>query len=112
MVNRNKLIELLIGNISNVIVHNILEKAIDKEEIADKYRKELIASFEMAKKYREKINPVNSILPDRDINYIRNKIINKVKTELNIRIKKGYENINLNLIEKEVDKVLEELKVV
>lgn len=28
--NRNKLIELFIGNIVNAIVHDILEKAIDK----------------------------------------------------------------------------------
>ena len=58
--NRKKLIELFIGNLVNAIIHNLLEKAIDKEEIADKYRKELLASFEIAKKYREKINPINS----------------------------------------------------
>ena len=49
--NRNKLIELFIGNASNSIVHRILEKAIAKErneEISDKYRKELITSFEIA----------------------------------------------------------------
>ena len=33
--NRNQLIELFIGNIANSIVHRILEKAIDKQEIAD-----------------------------------------------------------------------------
>lgn len=64
--NKNKLIELFIGNISNAIVHNILEKAIDKEEIAEKYRKELITSFEVAKKYREKINPINTPLPIKE----------------------------------------------
>ena len=69
--NRNQLIELFIGNITNAIVHRILERAIDKEEIADKYRKELITSFEVAKKYREEINPINSSLPDKDISYIK-----------------------------------------
>jgi len=44
--NRNQLIELFIGNITNAIVHRILERAIDKEEIADKYRKELVKNLE------------------------------------------------------------------
>ncbi|MCX6742564.1 MAG: hypothetical protein NTX24_05360 [Candidatus Pacearchaeota archaeon] len=35
-----------------------------------------------------------------------------VKNELLLRISKGYKNINLNLIEKEVDSVLRLLKVV
>ncbi len=37
--NRNKLIDLFIGNISNSIVHKILEKAIDNKEIASKYER-------------------------------------------------------------------------
>jgi len=37
--NRNKLIILFIGNVSNVIVHEILEKAINNKEITDRYRK-------------------------------------------------------------------------
>ena len=53
--NRNKLIELFLGNVSNAVVHEILQKAIEKEQIADKYRKELKNSFELAKKYREKL---------------------------------------------------------
>jgi len=109
--NRNKLIELFIGNMSNAIVHDILEKAIDKQEIAGKYRKELITSFEIAKRYREKINPVNMPLPYKDVFYIRNKIINKVKVELKLRISKGYENINLELIEEKVNKKLKEMVI-
>ncbi|MEK6830761.1 MAG: hypothetical protein AABX77_01930 [Nanoarchaeota archaeon] len=62
--NRNKLIDLFIGNISNAIIHEILERAIDQEEIADRYRKELNNSLNKAKEYREKINPTNAILPD------------------------------------------------
>ena len=104
--NRNKLIELFIGNISNAVVHEILERAVGKELMADKYRKELATSFEIAKQYREKINPANKPLPNRDVEYIRNKIINKVKAEIMIRISKGYENIDINLIEKLVDKAL------
>ena len=55
--NRKKLISLLIGNLTNAIVHEILELSINKEELISKYRKELVTSFQIAKKYREKINP-------------------------------------------------------
>ncbi|MBS3122648.1 hypothetical protein J4434_07240 [Candidatus Woesearchaeota archaeon] len=72
--NRNKLIELFIGNISNAVVHEILTKAIDDENIRRHYDKELKVSFDTAKKYREKINPVNTTLPEKDTDYIREKI--------------------------------------
>ena len=109
--NRNKFIELFIGNISNVVVHEILEMAVGKQLIADRYRKELITSFEVAKRYREKINPTNRLLSDKDVNYIRNKIINKVRAELMIRISKGYKNIDVNLIEKLVDMTLKNMNI-
>ena len=113
--NRNKLIELFIGNISNSIIHQSLEKAVSKKLIADKYadkyRKELTTSFEIAKRYRERINPVNRPLPEKDIAHIRIKIINKVKTELMTRISKGYKNIDLILIGKLVDKALKDADV-
>ena len=38
--NRNKFIEIFIGNISNAIVHEILEKSIKQDFLVDKYRKE------------------------------------------------------------------------
>ena len=111
--NRNKLIELFISNISNIIVHNILENKIKNEklDLEEKYRKELINSFNIAKKYREKINPINDCLPYKDSSYIKNKIKNKVTTELKLRINKGYKNINLSLINIEVNKVLKKLMV-
>ena len=111
--NRNKLIELFISNISNIIVHNILENAIKNErlDLEEKYRKELINSFNIAKKYREKINPINDCLPYKHSSYIKNKIKNKVITELKLRINKGYKNINLSLINIEVNKVLKKLMV-
>ena len=59
--NRKKLIDLFIGNISNSIVHKILEKAIDNNEIINKYIKEQNISLEIAKKYRERINPTKTI---------------------------------------------------
>ena len=109
--NRNKLIELFIGNISNSIVHNILERAVSKELMADKYRKELITSLEIAKKYREKINPINRPLPRKDVEYIKTKIISRVKAELVIRMSKGYKNIDLALIEGLVDKTLKDADI-
>jgi hypothetical protein len=111
--NRNKLIELFIGNISNSVVHIILEKAIEKEKgyLADKYRKESVNSFELAKKYREKINPIISPLPEKDFLYIKNKIIVKVKAELRVRILKGYDNLNLDIVEQEVNKFLRDMNI-
>ena len=108
--NRNKLIDLLVGNVSNVIVHKILEKAINNPEIAEHYNKELLNSFEIAKRYRDKINPINDSLPLKDIEYIRNKIKNKVKSELLIRI--GYKDIDLNLIEPFIGEALNQLKII
>jgi len=67
--NRNKLIDLFVGNISNSVVHMILEKAIDEDNLRkhyDKidednlrkhYDKEFSISLDIAKNYREKINP-------------------------------------------------------
>lgn len=111
-MNRNKLIDLFISNISNAIVHKILEKAIDKQEIALKYNKEIINSWEIAKKYREKINPINRELPSHDSEEIKLAITNKVKAELKLRIDKGYKNINLSLVEEFVNSALKELEVI
>jgi len=110
--NRSKLIDLFIGNISNAILHRILENAIDNKDIANKYIKESKNSWDIAKRYREKINPVSTYLPDKDMNYIKQKITNKVRAELLIRISKGYENIDLNLVEESIDKALREIKII
>ena len=109
--NRNKLIILLVGNISNSIIHTILEQSANKPELTDKYKKESISSFEIAKRYREKMNPFAEPFSLTDIEYIKSKIIGKVTAELKLRISKGYENINLSLVEKEVDKALKVLKI-
>ncbi len=111
-MNRNRLIEAFVSNLSTVIVHKILEKAIDKEEIASHYNKEIINSWEISKKYREKINPINRELPSHDIKEIKSKIISKVNIELNIRISRGYQNINLSLVEDFVNHALKDLNVV
>ena len=110
--NRNKLIDLFIGNISNSIVHRILEKAINDENIRKYYDKEFLTSLDIAKKYRKNINPIDTPLPAKDIKYIKEKITKKVKAELELRISKGYKNINIGLVEPIVNGVLEETKVI
>ena len=109
--NRNKLIELFIGNISNAIVHEILEKAIDDDNIRNHYNIELKVSVDKARSYREKINPANMVLPDKDIGYIKDKIIRKVKLELQLRASKGYENINFDLVEITVENILRDMGI-
>lgn len=108
--NRNKLIELFIGNLANSVIHLILEKSISYDEISSKYRKETLNSLNIAKRYREKINP-QSIFSEAESQEIKDKIIKRVKSELNLRISKGYSNINLNLMEAETDALLKETKI-
>ncbi|MDO8460603.1 MAG: hypothetical protein Q7S74_05815 [Nanoarchaeota archaeon] len=110
-MNRNKLIEVFISNISNAVIHQILEKAIDRKEISEKYQKEVKNSWEIAIKYREKINPVNRSLSGQDNEEIKRKIVNKVKAELKIRIERGYENIDFSIVEDFVDNALKQMKI-
>ncbi len=109
--NRNKLIELFIGNFSNFIIHKVLEETVNSKFLANKYGKEMLNSLVIAKKYRNKINPIENCLSYGDIVYIRNRVINKVRNELRIRLSKGYTNIDINLIERFVDKYLKEMEV-
>jgi hypothetical protein len=109
--NRNKLIDLFIGNLANAVLHRILEKAIKESEIALRYQKEVRNSWQIAKDYRDKINP-SSNLPIKDSEYIKEKIVKRVKSELALRINKGYQNLDLESVEKEVNNALEELKAI
>ena len=111
-MNRNRLIEAFISNLANAIIHKILEKAIEQEEIAERYNKEIKNSFQIAKNYREKINPINSPLPTRDLDEIKRKITNKVNSELNLRINKGYKGVDLSQVDEIVDNLLKEIKVI
>lgn len=110
--NRNRLIDLFIGNLSNSIVHEILERAVNDEELSNRYNKELTTSLDIAKKYREKINPINASLPEKDIEIIKTKTKNKIRAELLLRMSKGYENINLDLVEVLIDKNLKDLNII
>jgi len=112
MKNRGQLIELFISNLANSIVHQILEKAISEQIYIDRYDKEMKNSWQIAKNYRDKINPVNRALPSEDVEEVGQKVINKVNAELKLRISKGYQNINLGLVEKYVNKALKEMNVI
>lgn len=109
--NRNRMIKRFIGNLSNSVIHEILERAIDDEDIRKKYDKESAVSLKIATKYREKINPVGASLPEKDVKHIKEEIVKKVISELRSRIAKGYSNIDISLVEEIVDKFLKNLKV-
>ena len=111
-MNKNRVVNLFVSNLANVIVHKVLEIAIDRPEIASVYTKEVKNSLQIAKNYREKINPLDKVLPIEYARDIRDKIITKVKAELNSRIRKGYTNISISLVETFVDASLKELGII
>lgn len=110
-MNRNKAIDLFVGNISNSAVHRILEKAIDEENIRNHYGKEFSVSLDIAKRYRDNINPKDAP-PDKDIARIKEKIERKVSAELKLRISKGYKGISLELVETTVNELLKKTRVI
>ncbi len=109
--NRNKLIDIFVGNVSNSVIHRILEKAIDEEDIRKHYDREFLTSLEIAKRYREKINP-KSEFPEKDAEEIKEMVRNKVKKELKKRESKGYKNINFDLIDSVMDEILKETRII
>ena len=109
--NRNKLIELCVGNLANAVVHKLLEEATKKDELVRKYGKESVTSLEIAKKYREKINPKTIPLSEKDSVYIKKKVEKRTRAELVLRIRKGYENVPIELVEEYVNKLLKELSI-
>lgn len=109
--NRNKLIDLLIGNLSNAVTHAILEKSIKDQKFIDGYRKEMEVSMNIAMKYRSEITPFKTYLKIEEADSIKIKITNKVNNELNKRIAKGYTGIDLNLVSEIVNKFLKKIKI-
>lgn len=109
--NRNKLISLFIGNLANAVTHRILGKAIDDKNISLSYESEIKNSFDLALKYREKINPVNVPLPLKDIIAIKNKVNQKVTAELRKRDRIGYKNIDFLIIDKTIEEILDKSKI-
>ncbi len=110
--NRNHLIDLLIGNLANAVVHNMLEKAANHEEIANRYRKEMKTSMDKASEYRKKIHPENNKLLAADEDYIRQKAFDRVVSELRRRISRGYMNIDIGLAEQVIDDSLKKLRII
>ncbi len=110
--NRNKLLDLFIGNLANAILHDILEQAIQDDIIAQRYKKESVTSLTLATNYRAKLNPAAFPLPSKDIIYIKKKLQNKVSRELCLRIAKGYQHIDIALVDIFIDKQLKHLNVI
>ena len=56
--NRNKLLDLLAGNLANAVVHKVLEEAAEDEPLRKYYDDELSNSIEITKIYREKMQKI------------------------------------------------------
>jgi len=84
----------------------------EQVELSKHYEKESTNFFEIAKRYREKLNPINNSLPQKDIDHIVQKIENKVRSELNLRISNGYQGIDLNLIHPMILNLLKSLRII
>ncbi len=108
--NRNKLIDLFIGNLSNSIVHKILE-ASSEGDLKKYYTKEFENSFALSIRYREQINPKETFFPDKDQKEIKERLIKRINSRILERIKLGYKNIELEKSEELVDNFLRKLKV-
>ena len=52
--NKKDIIDRFIGNLSNAVIHQILDKAVQNEEISLKYRKEINISLDKSKNIQRK----------------------------------------------------------
>ena len=110
-MSRSRMISIFVSNVSNVVVHMILEKSIEDEYLRKHYNLEYLNFLEISRIYRRKINPINKSLPEKDVQDIKKKIKIIVANELKLRISKGYSGIDLDLIDAIIDKKLKELKI-
>jgi len=110
-LNKSAIIERFTGQVATLIVHIIIDKSSESEEMHQKYVKEINNSLSLAEKYRNDINPIDRPLHSSDIEYIKQKIYGKVKAELQSRTLRGYENIQWDLINEEIDKLLKKLNI-
>ena len=108
--NRPDLIKRFIGIASNIITHKVLIKAKIEEDLRKYYAKEIERDTGIALKYRNRINPVNRLLPLKDSKEIRENILLKVKAELFKRVDIGY-NVDISKIDEETDNFLKEQNV-
>ncbi|MBI4139393.1 hypothetical protein HY483_00340 [Candidatus Woesearchaeota archaeon] len=109
--NRNKIIDIFVGNTVNAIVHVILQQSISDEDVSKKYLEEVRTSLKSAKKYREKVNPINTVFQRIEAENLKIIIQRKVEKKLHKRIAKGYKDIAIGTVEENVVKILQELKV-
>lgn len=109
--NRNKLLILLIGNLANAVVHKVLEEATKEEILRKRYDKESLVSYEVAKRYREQINPLQRCLSEKDAEEIKEEVMRRARQELQTRISKGYRDIDIALVEPVLQKLMKELKI-
>ena len=108
--NRPDIIKRFIGIASNIIAHKVLIKAELEKDLREYYTKEIERDIDIALKYRNRINPANRLLPQRDSKEIRDRILLKVKAELLKRADKGY-SVDLSKIDEEIDNFLKEQNV-
>ena len=108
--NRPDLIKRFIGVARNIIAHKVLIKAELEKDLREYYTKEIERDIDIALKYRNRINPANRLLPQRDSKEIRESILLKVKAELLKRVDKGYK-VDLSKIDGEIDNFLKEQNV-
>lgn len=109
--NRPGIIKRFIGIASNTITHKILIRTEDDENIRRHYESEINRDAEVATRYREKISPASTTLPSKDHEVIKKKIEQKVKSEIQKRINKGYD-IDITLTDEEINKFLKEQKII
>lgn len=109
--NKKHNLDLVIGNLSNAVLHKILEKSIKEEYLANKYSKEIFNSLNIAKKYREKLNPKQEKLSDKNRTEIIEKIKKNVSSELRIRINKGYKNLENFDLDFEIISFFQEMRI-
>jgi predicted Zn-dependent protease len=102
--NKKKLLKIILGNLSNAILHEILADAVFNE-LRFYYSKESTNSLEIAIRYRQKLS-ANFSFPV----HLKLKLIQLIRSKLNQRIRKGYKNIDLTKIESFVEKYLQKIK--
>ncbi len=110
--NRNRQIKKLIGNIVNVIVHDILLEATNDENVKTWYKNEIKNSLTIANRCRATINPSDRNLSSEDQDILRTSIRREAVSALKLREQKKYKNLDFGKIEPTIEKYLKETNIV
>ena len=102
--NKKKLLRIIIGNLSNAILHEILAEST-QNELREYYSKESVISLEVALRYRQKLSYDFTFS-----NNLKSILVKIVKNKLNQRINLGYKNLDLNKVEIHVNFFLKKIK--